>query len=287
MPEGDTIFRAAATLHRVLAGKEVIRFESVYPAVTRVAADRPIVGRTIESVSARGKHLLITFSGDLILRTHMRMNGSWHIYPAGARWQRPAHEMRVLVGTRDAVAVGFNVQVAELLTARALAQHRQLRALGPDLLSDAAGSGGSASEPFDRLEALRRLRARGGDAIGDALLNQRVVAGIGNVFKSEVLFVARIDPFAPVSSLSDTELERLVAVAREQLAANVMSRSQTLSPAIGRRTTRSLDPREKLWVYGRGGRKCRRCGALIRSKKTGPDARLTYWCPACQPPHPQ
>jgi endonuclease-8 len=89
-----------------------------------------------------------------------------------------------------------------------------------------------------------------------------------------------------VSSLSDAELERLVAVAREQLAANVMTRSQTLSPAFGRRTTRSLDPREKLWVYGRDGRKCRRCGALIHSRKAGLDARLTYWCPACQPPHP-
>jgi endonuclease VIII len=287
LPEGDTIFRAAATLHRVLAGKEVTRFESVYPALTRIAADRPIVGRTIEAVSARGKHLLIAFSGDLILRTHMRMNGSWHIYPAGARWQRPAHEMRVLVGTRDAVAVGFNVPVAELLTARALAQHRQLRALGPDLLSGAGGSGSSERTLFDRPEAIRRFRTRGGDTIGDALLNQRVVAGIGNVFKSEILFVARIDPFAPMSSLSDAELERLVAVAREQLAANVITRSQTLSPAIGRRTTRSLDPREKLWVYGRGGRRCRRCGTLIRSKKTGLDARLTYWCPACQPPHPQ
>jgi endonuclease-8 len=229
----------------------------------------------------------MAFSGDLVLRTHMRMNGSWHIYPAGARWQRPAHEMRVLVGTRDAVAVGFNVPAAELLTARALAQHRQLRALGPDLLSGAGGSRSSEREPFDRREVIRRLRARGGDTIGDALLNQRVVAGIGNVFKSEILFVARIDPFAPVSLLSDAELERLVAVALEQLAANVMSRSQTLSPAIGRRTTRSLDPHEKLWVYGRGGRRCRRCGALIHSKKAGLDARLTYWCPACQPPHPQ
>jgi endonuclease VIII len=287
LPEGDTIFRAAATLHRALAGKEVTRFESVYPALTRVADDRPIVGRTIESVSARGKHLLIAFSGDLILRTHMRMNGSWHIYPAGARWQRPAHEMRVLVGTRDAVAVGFHLPVAELLTARALARHRQLRALGPDLLSDTGGSGRSQREPFDRLEVIRRLRARRGDTIGDALLNQRVAAGIGNVFKSEILFVAGIDPFAPVSSLSDAELDRLVAVARELLEANVMSRAQTLSPAIGRRTTRSLDPREKLWVYGRGGRKCRRCGAQIHSKKTGLDARLTYWCPACQPSHPQ
>src|SRR6185312_31967 len=135
MPEGDTILRAALALHRILAGQVVIQFESVYPSLTRIAEDHPIVGRTIESVSARGKHLLIAFSGDLILRTHMRMNGSWHIYPAGARWQRPAREMRVLVGTRDAVAVGFNVPVAELLTARALAQHRQMRALGPDLLS--------------------------------------------------------------------------------------------------------------------------------------------------------
>src|SRR6266508_755480 len=121
MPEGDSIFRAAATLNRALAGARVTRFESVLPQLTRVDDDRPIAGRTIDSVSARGKHLLMAFSGDLILRTHMRMKGSWHIYPAGARWQRPAGEMRVLVGTRDAVAVGFNVPIAELLTARALA----------------------------------------------------------------------------------------------------------------------------------------------------------------------
>src|SRR5947199_6175086 len=120
MPEGDTVFRAAQTLHKFMAGHPVTRFESVYPALTRVAEDRPIVGRTIESVSARGKHLLIAFSDDLTLRTHMRMNGSWHTYPAGARWQRPARDMRVLVGTRDAVAVGFNVPVAEFLTAREL-----------------------------------------------------------------------------------------------------------------------------------------------------------------------
>jgi len=275
LPEGDTIFRAARTLHRVLAGKEVTRFESVYPALTRIADDHPIVGRTIESVSARGKHLLIAFSGDLILRTHMRMNGSWHIYPAGARWQRPARDMRVLVGTCDAVAVGFNVPIAELLTARDLARHKEVQALGPDLLAE--------DTPFDRAEAIRRLRGRGRDAIADALLNQRVVAGIGNVFKSEILFLAGIDPFTPVSALSNAALDRLVDISRAQLAANVMSRSQTLSPAVGRRTTRSLDPREKLWVYGRSGKPCRRCGTAIRSKKTGLHARLTYWCAACQP----
>src|SRR4029450_13808408 len=114
----DSICLSAATLPRVLAGKEVTRFESVYPALTRVADDRPIVGRPIESVSARGKHLLIAVSGDLILRTHMRMNGSWHIYPAGAPWQRPAREMRVLVGTRDAVAGRLNVAARARVAAR-------------------------------------------------------------------------------------------------------------------------------------------------------------------------
>lgn len=272
MPEGDTVFRAAQTLHQFMAGRVVTRFESVYPALTRVAEDRPIVGRTIESVSARGKHLLIAFSGDLVLRTHLRMNGSWHIYPAGARWQRPAREMRVLVATADACAVGFNIPVAEFLSGRGVERHAQLQALGPDLLGT----------PFDRDEALRRIRGRGDDPIGDVLLNQRVVAGIGNVFKSEILFLAAIEPFTPVSALTDADLERIVDISREQMTANVMGRSQTLSRATGRRTTRSLDPSQKLWVYSRGGKPCRRCGRIIQSRKTGLDARLTYWCPACQ-----
>jgi endonuclease VIII len=273
MPEGDTVFRAAQTLHKFMAGRVVTRFESVYPALTRVAEDHPVVGRTIESVSARGKHLLMSFSGDLVLRTHLRMNGSWHIYPAGARWHRPARDMRVLVATADACAVGFNIPIAELLTGRDVERQPQLRALGPDLL---------ATE-FDRDEALRRIAARSSDPIGDVLLDQRVVAGIGNVFKSEILFLAGIDPFAPVCTLAPADLERIVDISRQQLTTNVMGRSQTLSRATGRRTTRSLDPNEKLWVYSRGGRPCRRCGTLIQSRKTGTDARLTYWCPTCQP----
>jgi endonuclease-8 len=273
MPEGDTVFRAAQTLHRFMAGHVVTRFESVYPALTRIAEDHPIVGRTIESVSARGKHLLMAFSGDLVLRTHRRMNGSWHIYPSGARWHRPAREMRVLVCTADACGVGFNIPVAELLSRRDLDRHRQLQALGPDLLA----------ESFDRDEAVRRMRASAGDPIADVLLNQRVLAGIGNVFKSEILFLAGIHPFTPADLLTDNELDRIAGLSREQLAANVMTRSQTLSTATGRRTTRSLDPNEKLWVYSRGGKPCRRCGAAIQSRKTGVDARVTYWCPTCQP----
>jgi endonuclease-8 len=272
MPEGDTIFRAAQTLHTFMAGRLVTRFESVYPAVTRIAEDRPVVGRTIDSVSSRGKHLLFTFSGDLVLRTHLRMNGSWHIYPAGARWHRPARDMRVLVCTAEACGVGFNIPVAELLSTRELERHGQLGSLGPDLLGD----------PFDRGEAIRRMRSRGRDPIAEVLLDQRVVAGIGNVFKSEILFLSKLHPFAPVASLTDADIERIVDVSREQLAANVMDRSQTLSRASGRRTTRSLDPNEKLWVYSRGGRPCRRCGTTIQSRKSGLDARLTYWCPTCQ-----
>ena len=272
MPEGDTVFRAAQALHRALAGQPVARFESVYPKLNRVAEDHPIVGRTVETVSARGKHLLIAFSGDLVLHTHMRMNGSWHLYRPGVRWQRPARDMRVLVATEAVIAVGFNVPIAELLSSRDLARHPALRTLGPDLLSAA----------FDDAEVIRRMRARGRDAVADVLLDQRVVAGIGNVFKSEILFLAGIEPFTPVATLTDADLERLVGISREQLTANVMTRSQTLSHSIIRSTTRSLDPNKRLWVYGRGAKPCRRCGTMIQVKKSGIDARLTYWCPQCQ-----
>jgi endonuclease-8 len=273
MPEGDTIFRSARTLHRFLAGQAVTRFESVYPALTRVAEDHPIIGRTIVSVSARGKHLLIAFSGDLTLRTHLRMNGSWHIYPAGGRWQRPARDMRVLVCTARACAVGFNITSAELLSGREVERHRQLGSLGPDLLG----------ATFDRSEALRRIRSRARDPIAEVLLDQRSIAGIGNVFKSEILFLAGRHPFTLVGSLTEADLERIVDISREQLTANVKDRAQTLSTASGRRTTRSLDPSANLWVYSRGGKPCRRCGSSIQSKKTGLDARVTYWCPVCQP----
>ena len=259
-------------MHRALAGKTVTSFESFYPALTRIADDHPIVGRSVESVSARGKHLLITLSGDLTLRTHMRMSGSWHLYRPGVRWQRPARDMRVLLSTEDVVAVGFNIPVAELLTGRDLARHRELRALGPDLLDSA----------FDRAEAIRRLRAQGRQTVADALLDQRVMAGIGNVFKSETLFLAGIHPFTRVSEVPDEALARLVDIARDALKANTLSRSQSLNASTARTTTRSMDPNRKLWVYGRGGKRCLKCGTVIEARKTGLDARLTYWCPGCQ-----
>jgi endonuclease-8 len=272
MPEGDSIFRTAQALHRHLSGDTVTRFDSVLPALIRVDHDRPVAGRTVEGVVSRGKHILMTFSGDLVLHTHMRMNGSWHGYAPGAPWRKPASDMRVLVETARFVAVGFNVPVAEFLTSRDLARHNDLRALGPDLLDPS----------FDLDEAARRLAAQARTPIADALLDQRVVSGIGNIFKSETLFLAGVYPFTPVGRITEADAVRLLTIARDALRANVVT-GERLTPSRGIRTRDSLDPRAALWVYGRGGKPCRKCRAPIQSNKTGLDARITYWCPRCQP----
>lgn len=275
MPEGDSIFRAARTLHRALAGRTVTRFESVYPQLTRVSDNDPVPGRTIEQVIARGKHLLIYFSGDLILRTHMRMNGSWHLYRPGERWQRSASRMRILVATDAFEAVGFDIPVAEFHTSRTIDRHEALGRLGPDLLAD----------DVDEAEVVRRMRQRGDDPVALVLLDQRVAAGIGNVYKSETLFVAGVSPFARVRDLPDERLATLVSTARRLMRANVI---ETAGAGIVtytglRRTTGRADPAERLWVYGRAGRPCRKCGTPIESAKQGLEARTTYWCPTCQP----
>jgi len=271
VPEGDTIFRAARTLNRALAGRIVTRFESVYPALTRVDYDTPITGRVVEAVSSRGKHVLMAFSGDLVLHTHMRMHGSWHIYRPGERWRAPSHEMRIVIGTDAYVAVAFNVPIAEFLTGAELARHTQIQALGPDL-----------TDPlFDREDVRRRLAAHGAEPVHDVLLNQQVLSGIGNVLKSEVLFVARLNPFIPAREIDDATFNRLMDVSLRLMRMNITD-SANMTAAFGRGTTGSLDPRAKLFVYGRGGKPCRTCGTPIESRKTGVDSRLTYWCPKCQ-----
>src|SRR6187431_1847561 len=156
MPEGDTIHRAAQTLHQALCGRTVTRFTSVFPHLTRIDDTTPLTGRTIERVEAIGKHLLMWFSGDLVLHTHMRMHGSWHIYRPGERWQRPRHEMRILIGTDEYEAVAFMVPVAEFVTSADLARHSPLRDLGPDLLAP----------DFDAGEAVRRFGSMGDVEIG-------------------------------------------------------------------------------------------------------------------------
>ena len=273
MPEGDTIFRAARTLNRALAGKTVVRFESVLPSLTRVHEDAPVTGRTIDGVRALGKHLLIRLSHGLVLRTHMRMNGSWHIYRPGERWQRPRRDMRIVLATADFEAVGFSIPVAEFIEERKLPRHAELRRLGPDLLAD----------DFDEDDAAERILARTTMSIGDALVNQRVLAGIGNVYKSEILFACQVDPFSTVRSLEPETIRLLVRTARRFLRANVSNALPPMTTYGGfRRTTGRDHPSERLWVYGRAGKPCRRCGTPITMRKHGPDARVTYWCPGCQ-----
>jgi len=255
MPEGDTIFRAARTLNRALAGRTVTRFDSVFSQLTRVDDTVPIRGRTIERVDARGKHLLIWFSGDLVLRTHMRMRGSWHIYRPGERWQRPRTDMRIVIGTNEYEAVAFSVPVAELTNARDLERATAVGDLGPDIV---------ASE-FDSADAVERILAQPDVEIGDVLLDQTAIAGIGNIFKSESLFAARLNPFARVGGLSRADIERVVDAARRLMRASATQRPADFS------------------VYGRAGRACRRCGTAISHRKQGEHARVTYWCARCQP----
>ena len=272
MPEGDTIFRTARTLHQALAGQTVTRFESVFPSLNRVDADAPIRGRLVERVEARGKHVLIWFSGDLVLRTHMRMNGSWHIYRPGERWQRPHRDRRIVIETSPIHAVAFTVPVAELMTADALLRLPVLRDLGPDPLST----------QFDASEAIRRIQARPDLEIADALLDQTVIAGIGNEFKSEVLFGARVNPFTTVHDLSPEVIARIVDVAKRFMSANVIEGAAAGTISYGRRTTRRADPSARLWVFGREGQPCRRCGTPISRQRQGPHARNTFWCAKCQ-----
>jgi endonuclease-8 len=274
MPEGDTIYRAARTLNRALAGHRIKRFEAALAALAQVDRDRPIAGRTVERVESAGKHCLMHLSDGLVLRTHMRMNGSWHIYRPGEKWQMPAHAMRILIATADWVAVAFNVYSAEFIQSDQLERHRPLASLGPDLLGD-----------FDRARALALVHGSGGRPLHDVLLDQRVMAGLGNVYKSEIMFLSRLHPDTPASAIDDRKWEEIMDIARKLLSVNVADGSggQIVTYRGLRRTTGRMNPEDRLWVYSRGGRPCRRCGTRILSRKDGDDARVTYWCPRCQP----
>lgn len=276
MPEGDTIFRSARALDRALAGKVVTGFRSAYALLTRFNDNTPLIGQTIVRVEARGKWLLMHFSGEAILVTHMLMNGSWHIYRPGERWQMVSSNMRIVIETPDFVAVGFNVPIAEMHTSQSLARERKI----PPATSNLLGS------EFDETAAIERLAACDDLELGDALLRQKVLAGVGNVFKSEICFSTGLHPFRKVATLTREQLANVVTAARRQLAANVLEDSGNQIVTYRgrlRRTRHASDPGESLWVYARRGEPCRRCGELIRRRLQGMDARATYWCPRCQP----
>ena len=276
MPEGDTIFRSARSMGRALVGKPITGFRSTYPLLTRFHDDTPITGQTVDRVESRGKWLLIHLSGGATLATHMLMSGSWHLYRAGERWHRPARDMRIVLENRDYQAVAFTVPVARIYTAQALAREKRIPPAGSDVLS----------EDFDPVAAAARIRAYADEEIGEVLLHQQVMAGVGNVFKSEICFVEGVNPFCRVALLSDIQVTALIGTARKLVAANVLEDSGNMIVTYRgqqRRTTHRARPQDSLWVYSRSGAPCRRCGSAIRHRLQGTDARVTFWCQTCQP----
>jgi endonuclease-8 len=290
MPEGDVVWRAARRLDEALAGRMLTRTDFRVPRF----ATADLAGRTVSEVVSRGKHLLIRVDG-LTVHTHLRMDGSWRIRPAGGYAPRD-HRVRLVLVNDAWLAIGYLLGVVEILpTAQ---EDRAVGHLGPDLLGP----------DWDPAEAARRLRADPARPIGEALLDQRNLAGIGNLYKAEVLFLRGINPWRPVAEVGD--LEALVALAQRLLEAN--------KERVGQITTGMPGRGEETWVYGRPGRACRRCGGRVRatdpSKLTGPgegtgpggraepggrtgrtgrtdsgmrpgdpEGRVTFWCPACQP----
>ena len=260
MPEGDTVHLVARNLRAALAGQVLVHADLRVPALAAV----DLSGQTVVDVVARGKHLLTRFDGGSTLHTHLRMEGAWHLHRPGARWSGgPGHEVRVVLATGPWTAVGYRLGVVELLPSTA--EHLAVGHLGPDLLAD----------DFDAAEAVRRLLADPDRAVGEAVLDQRNLAGIGNLYKAEVLFLSGVSPWRPVAQVGD--IFALVRRARRLLQANAARAAQV--------TTGDTRPGHTTWVYGRRGKPCRRCGTAIRSADQGaaPAARVTYWCPSCQP----
>lgn len=257
MPEGDTIRYAVKRMRPVLEGR--VPDEIVTPQ-RRHAMDRwpeRLAGRAVREIDAHGKHLFLRFEGDLTLHSHLRMTGTWNTYERGRRWRRSPRRAWLILRTPTHEVVQFDGPVLELMTESRTRFDRRLAALGPDVL---------AEPDFDRERFLRRLReddpTRG---IGDALLDQRTVAGIGNLWKAEGCWEAEIDPWRPVGSVSDDEAMRIIESTRPRM----------LVSANGMHLR---DHR----VYDRAGRECRRCGGVIQARGQGEDNRTTFWCPRCQ-----
>jgi endonuclease-8 len=261
VPEGDTVHLAALRLNQALGGRRLLRTDFRVPAF----ATSDLSGQTVLGVVARGKHLLLRTDARITLHTHFKMDGSWHLYRRGEAWSIPGNHVRVVLETEDGVAVGVRLGITELIPTDR--ENDAVGHLGPDVLGP----------DWDPEEAVRRLGADPNRAVGDALSDQRVMAGPGNIYRSEVCFLRGIHPQAPIGSVAD--LAALVALTKRLMEAN---------RATGRQITTGVDrPGLERWVYGRRGRPCRRCGTAIR-RQAEPSERVVYWCPNCQPePGPQ
>lgn len=266
MPEGDTIYRSAQRLRQILPGRRI----EAARGDTRFVEPESFIGNSFQAIEARGKHLLMHLNDRRILHSHMGMTGSWHLYAVDEPWHKPTRSaaLAVLLGAIEGkaektYAVCFRPKVLELLTETALRRHRVLQRLGPDLMTSA----------IDEEHVLRRFRVHPFASIGEALLNQTIISGVGNVYKSECLFLCHMNPFQRVDRLADEELLRLVVCVQQ-----LMQRNR----AGGPRTTRFRGDDKRLWVYGRKQQPCLICGDVIQLQRQGDLGRTTYWCPTCQ-----
>ena len=264
MPEGDTVFAAAARLRAALDGQRLTRTQFRIPSL----ATADLTGRTVTSVRSVGKHLLIDVGGSddddsglarVSLHSHLKMEGAWHVHPIGTKWRRPGYQARVVLRTATHEAVGFDLGILELTET----PDQDLAYLGPDLLS----------AEWEPTEAIRRIEARADEPIGTALLDQRLVAGIGNVYRSELCFLRRVLPTRPVR---EVDVTAMVDLARRVLWANRLRTART--------TTGQTAPNARMWVYGRRGQLCRRCGSTIERDQLGSigEDRVIYFCRQCQ-----
>ena len=259
VPEGDTIHRTAVTLRKVLPGC-IIEATEGWP--DRIDY-QSLVGATVDDVEARGKHLLVQLHDGRVIHGHSGMTGSWHVYAPGQPWSKPTRRAALVLRTSHAVVVFFNPKLLELLSPHALRRHRWLQQLGPDLLA--------RHIDYDLIVA--RFRKRDTLPLGEAVMNQAICSGIGNVYKSELLFLMNLDPFAPVAAVANDKLRDLLELARELLEFNLQG---------PKRTTRFEGDGGRLWVYGRRGEPCYLCGRTIQLSRQGDAGRTTYWCPECQ-----
>jgi len=257
MPEGDTLWRAAARLQATLATRELLSARSCELDVAGLP------GNAVQQVQARGKHLLIGFSHGMTVHSHLGMTGSWHLYAPGSPWRKPAHRAALVLGFAHCEAVCFSPKELQLLSERGLARHPWLSRLGPDLLAP--------DTTVD--DCLPRLRAHRDQPIGVALLHQGVMAGLGNVYRSELLFLCRVNPFLRVRDLDEECLRGIIERALKELRANRIT--------LARRTRHGNDG-PRLWIYGREGRPCLVCGTAIERTRQGDLGRSTWWCPGCQ-----
>jgi endonuclease-8 len=260
MPEGDTVWRTARRLDEALSGRPLTESDFRVPRWAHV----DLVGQVVEETVSRGKHIL-TRLPEVTVHTHLKMEGNWHVYRPASAWRSPAHQARLVLGNADWRAVGFRLGAVDVVE-----RDRELDLvghLGPDIVSP----------DWSVDEAVVRLASDPRRTIGEALLDQRNVAGIGTVYRAETLFLAGLSPFTPVGEVAD--LRKVLDLARRLMRANLESVTQV--------TTGNARRGQEHWVYRRGGRPCWRCRATVQTAMQGdpPRDRVVFWCPACQPQH--